>query len=685
MTTFANIDQAAHSGANGINRLPEATLKQRIAGNYLKGRCTLYGLSIAIESPRGTLRHWQAEDGTSGTNLMKFHYGYLCGTLGNDGDELDCSIGPAPEATRAYVINQFIKGRFDETKIMLAFPDERTARAGYLSNYTSGWPGLESCVPCSIPQLKWWIANGNMARPLTQDQLPHDDETDTMDKVIWDQAGHPFRTTISRVLYNLRAHDGDKGLIFDSLVMADILADSDGVVILDALVIPFARLEQRMGLLRKVLDRAGDVIQVAAMQVSSPFTQRGTTNVAVVFELTDGQTLSIFFHNPDTTPKKIMPTDELISWKWMLNKKDITVAVAPERGQDLNALTVATRIMRIAGANSARFIAANSSRAAKLQTIEDLKAALTAKEFELHGLLGQIELLEIEQENVPPTATPGAVEAVPVVEPVAGIAAPEPVIEPIAEVAPVIESVGAVAPLDAPAVEPAPVAPDFVLTAESPDEARARLVAAEQAASDRAAADAAQARAAREAQIKRDIDARQVSSAENFQLGQSAEQGLSGQGSVFDVPQAAPVEIVTPPEIEIEVAGFVSSLVSRIEQGATTKDIENEARFSTATVSDYKIEGKLSENEMLRLQASIQNAKQGALKNDAMEADSTAYLNDLINGIGLADTSIPIRMNEIYAYIRRAGNKPDLQALFDAATAKYRDYTASTASAKLDA
>lgn len=398
MTKFATIDQAAHSGANGHNQRPEATHAQRIAGNYAKGRLTLHGLRIAIETPRGTLRHWQDGDGKSGSNLMKFHYGYLEGTLGNDGDELDCSLGPAPESERAYVINQFMKGRFDEHKIMLGFPDKRTAQAGYLSNYDIGWPGMDSCVSCSITQLKWWIANGNMKRKLTQDQLPYEG-TDDMEKVLWDGANEPLRTTIDQVLYALRGHDGSDGLLFDSLSMAEILADSDGVLTFDALVIPFARIESRMAILRKVLDRAGDAVKVAAVQVSDPFTQRGSTNVAVIYELTDGQTVSIFFHNPDVTPKKIVAGDDLISWKWMLNKRDITVAVAPERGRDLDVRTVAARIMRIANLNSARFVAANGKRAEKLQVIADLKTDLATKEGELNGLLKQIEVATIVKER----------------------------------------------------------------------------------------------------------------------------------------------------------------------------------------------------------------------------------------------------------------------------------------------
>ncbi|WP_143751409.1 hypothetical protein [Collimonas sp. PA-H2] len=59
------------------------------------------------------------------------------------------------------------------------------------------------------------------------------------------------------------------------------------------------------------------------------------------------QTLSIFFLNPDVTSQKITPRDDLVSWKWMLNKKDVTIVVATERGVHLNVREVANRLIRL--------------------------------------------------------------------------------------------------------------------------------------------------------------------------------------------------------------------------------------------------------------------------------------------------------------------------------------------------
>ncbi|TSA41437.1 MAG: hypothetical protein D4R63_03340 [Methylococcaceae bacterium] len=43
------------------------------------------------------------------------------------------------------------------------------------------------------------------------------------------------------------------------------------------------------------MERAATEIKPLAHQLSEPFTQHGSANVACIFELTDGQTISVFF------------------------------------------------------------------------------------------------------------------------------------------------------------------------------------------------------------------------------------------------------------------------------------------------------------------------------------------------------------------------------------------------------
>lgn len=129
-------------------------------------------------------------------------------------------------------------------------------------------------------------------------------------------------------------------------------------------------------------------------------TQRGAAHVAAVFELSDGQTVTIYLHNPDVTPKKIAPSDVPISWRWLLNKKDITIVVAPENGADLNVREVAQRVMRLAEKNSPAFRRANAKRAERMGRIEALKEEISGLEKTLASAQHALEAAKVDAESV---------------------------------------------------------------------------------------------------------------------------------------------------------------------------------------------------------------------------------------------------------------------------------------------
>jgi hypothetical protein len=210
--------------------------------------------------------------------------------------------------------------------------------------------------------------------------------------ITWDSAAQPKQMGLDLLLYQIRRADGDNPLVLDSVSLADILEEADEILVFDALVSTQAKLEGKMNALMAVMTRAGGDIKPVAMQISDPFKQNGVAQVAVVYELSDGQTVSIFFHTPDVTPAKIAPTDEMISWKWLLNKKDITIIVAPERGKDLNVREVAIRIMKLAAKNSPAFQRANAKRAENMAAIETIKSEIIVLEKELAEAEHELEV-----------------------------------------------------------------------------------------------------------------------------------------------------------------------------------------------------------------------------------------------------------------------------------------------------
>jgi len=106
-------------------------------GYELQGHTEVQGIPIAIENRAGSVRSGKTEDGHEWRTKMKFPYGYIKGTKGADGDPVDVYVGPEKEAPAAFVVHQHkVDGTgYDEDKVMLGFPDKRSAKEAYLAHY----------------------------------------------------------------------------------------------------------------------------------------------------------------------------------------------------------------------------------------------------------------------------------------------------------------------------------------------------------------------------------------------------------------------------------------------------------------------------------------------------------------------------------------------------------------------
>lgn len=105
----------------------------------LQGHTEHQGIPIAIENRKGSVRKGVDKDGKPWRTKMFHPYGYIKGSKGADGEEVDAYVGPHEEAAHAYVVHQRKsdgKG-YDEDKVMLGFPSKEEAVKGYLKHYNS--------------------------------------------------------------------------------------------------------------------------------------------------------------------------------------------------------------------------------------------------------------------------------------------------------------------------------------------------------------------------------------------------------------------------------------------------------------------------------------------------------------------------------------------------------------------
>ena len=134
---------------------------QKEAGNYRKGHVRLHGLDITIETPRGAERSGTDPNGNAWSVSMPDHYGYVKRTEGADGEQVDVYIGPNPESTRVYLIDQndADTGQFDEHKAMLGYRSVVDATEAYAAAFDDGRgpERMGNVVEMSTAEFKEWL------------------------------------------------------------------------------------------------------------------------------------------------------------------------------------------------------------------------------------------------------------------------------------------------------------------------------------------------------------------------------------------------------------------------------------------------------------------------------------------------------------------------------------------------
>jgi len=109
------------------------------AGYKLQGHTEVGGLRIAIENRKGSVRKGKDGDGNEWRTKMKAPYGYIVGTKGADGEEVDAYVGPDKDAPKAHVVHQRDKetGAYDEDKVILGVKSKKEAKELFLQHYDS--------------------------------------------------------------------------------------------------------------------------------------------------------------------------------------------------------------------------------------------------------------------------------------------------------------------------------------------------------------------------------------------------------------------------------------------------------------------------------------------------------------------------------------------------------------------
>jgi hypothetical protein len=123
----------------------------------LQGHTSFSGLPIAIENRKGSIREGVDKDGKPWRTKFKIPYGYLKGTEGRDGEEIDVYLGPDKKSDKVFVVHQrHITGKgHDEDKVFLGFHTREEVESAYLEHYNNvGKKLLGPVSALSLEELK---------------------------------------------------------------------------------------------------------------------------------------------------------------------------------------------------------------------------------------------------------------------------------------------------------------------------------------------------------------------------------------------------------------------------------------------------------------------------------------------------------------------------------------------------
>ena len=207
--------------------------------------------------------------------------------------------------------------------------------------------------------------------------------------------------SISQLMLDMRRCD-PQGQLLEHVTPRDIVSlvideSCEFGPMLDAMIIKHRNLEQtvtRMAEALKAYDN--EEFFVKTVTPIEPFKRNGVANVGAIFEMSDSQKITVLFANPDSTPAKLSSDDVLTSWKWMLNKRDVTAILQPRAVDAKKYNVIAERMTRLLARNHKKFKDAQASRAKDELLLSELVGQVESDQLELRTLDAQYNAIQQE-------------------------------------------------------------------------------------------------------------------------------------------------------------------------------------------------------------------------------------------------------------------------------------------------
>lgn len=239
--------------------------------------------------------------------------------------------------------------------------------------------------------------------------LPQDaqilDSMVTQKPVEWtDEKLSSHHGTMSHLMLDMATYDLS-GELLEKVTPKDVVSmlvdDQCQFMMYDAMILKYRQLDLAMKKIAEALKQS-DTEEFFVKEVTpiEPFKRQGVVNVGAIFEMSDTQTITVLFNNPDTTPAKLTSTDVITSWKWILNKRDVTAVLQPRAVDAKKYPMIANRMYQLLAKNHARFKRAQAVRNKDEALLAELIGQLEADQLEARMIEQQIADIQAKIDDI---------------------------------------------------------------------------------------------------------------------------------------------------------------------------------------------------------------------------------------------------------------------------------------------
>jgi Inorganic Pyrophosphatase len=172
----SEVRAASREATGGIDNYSHLVLH---TGNYKKGHVWIQGLNVSIENKKGSKRGEKDQHGKKWQVKMPAPYGYIRGTIGADGMQVDVYLGKHPNSPTVWVIDQWQvdsagnQVKFDEHKVMLGYKKLKSAVRDWMKSHFGdhGYDTIRDIVELSVKDFKSWLKDGDLHKPIADQDV----------------------------------------------------------------------------------------------------------------------------------------------------------------------------------------------------------------------------------------------------------------------------------------------------------------------------------------------------------------------------------------------------------------------------------------------------------------------------------------------------------------------------------